>query len=145
MSSLVCVTSGALSIWVLTCASLAAADWLSRSVFRFLSQIYQEDMMRSLLQNSLHVFRAISGTSTDLGWCLSHWPPSISATCPHCSLEDVNSKASGQLSVSFSARLRFARTAHWQRCPVAVSSISAGDRHSTWISVFLRMYRISAN
>ncbi|XP_017295224.1 dedicator of cytokinesis protein 11 isoform X2 [Kryptolebias marmoratus] len=28
--------------------------------------IYQEDMMRSLLQNSLHVFRAISGTSTDL-------------------------------------------------------------------------------
>uniref|UniRef100_A0A7N6BQ88 Dedicator of cytokinesis 11 n=1 Tax=Anabas testudineus TaxID=64144 RepID=A0A7N6BQ88_ANATE len=29
-------------------------------------QIYQEDMMRSLLQNSLHVFRAISGTSTDL-------------------------------------------------------------------------------
>uniref|UniRef100_A0A671XXX5 Dedicator of cytokinesis 11 n=1 Tax=Sparus aurata TaxID=8175 RepID=A0A671XXX5_SPAAU len=30
-------------------------------------QIYQEDMMRSLLQNSLHVFRAISGTSTDLG------------------------------------------------------------------------------
>lgn len=101
MSSLVCVTSGALSIWVLTCASLAAADWLSRSVFRFLSQIYQEDMMRSLLQNSLHVFRAISGTSTDLGWCLSHWPPSISATCPHCSLEDVNSKASGQLCVFF--------------------------------------------
>lgn len=31
-------------------------------------QIYQEDMMRSLLQNSLHVFRAISGTATDLGW-----------------------------------------------------------------------------
>ncbi|XP_041739997.1 dedicator of cytokinesis protein 11 isoform X1 [Coregonus clupeaformis] len=30
-------------------------------------QIFQEDMMRSLLQNSLHVFRAISGTSTDLG------------------------------------------------------------------------------
>uniref|UniRef100_A0A3B4V581 Dedicator of cytokinesis 11 n=1 Tax=Seriola dumerili TaxID=41447 RepID=A0A3B4V581_SERDU len=30
-------------------------------------QIYQEDMMRSLLQNSLHVFRAISGMSTDLG------------------------------------------------------------------------------
>uniref|UniRef100_A0A669CUV7 Dedicator of cytokinesis 11 n=1 Tax=Oreochromis niloticus TaxID=8128 RepID=A0A669CUV7_ORENI len=30
-------------------------------------QIYPEDMMRSLLQNSLHVFRAISGTSTDLG------------------------------------------------------------------------------
>ncbi|XP_056882297.1 dedicator of cytokinesis protein 11 isoform X2 [Takifugu flavidus] len=30
-------------------------------------QIYQEDMMRSLLQNSLHVFRAISGTSTELG------------------------------------------------------------------------------
>ncbi|XP_041841346.1 dedicator of cytokinesis protein 11 isoform X2 [Melanotaenia boesemani] len=30
-------------------------------------QIYQEGMMRSLLQNSLHVFRAISGTSTDLG------------------------------------------------------------------------------
>ncbi|XP_046904810.1 LOW QUALITY PROTEIN: dedicator of cytokinesis protein 11 [Hypomesus transpacificus] len=30
-------------------------------------QIYQEDMMRSLLQNSMHVFRAISGTSTDLG------------------------------------------------------------------------------
>uniref|UniRef100_A0A671P1C6 Dedicator of cytokinesis protein 11-like n=1 Tax=Sinocyclocheilus anshuiensis TaxID=1608454 RepID=A0A671P1C6_9TELE len=29
-------------------------------------QIFQEDMMRSLLQNSLHVFRAISGTSTDL-------------------------------------------------------------------------------
>ncbi|XP_043953898.1 dedicator of cytokinesis protein 11 isoform X2 [Gambusia affinis] len=29
-------------------------------------QIYQEDMMRSLLQNSLHVFRAISGTSTDM-------------------------------------------------------------------------------
>ncbi|XP_047241693.1 dedicator of cytokinesis protein 11 isoform X2 [Girardinichthys multiradiatus] len=29
-------------------------------------QIYQEDMMRSLLHNSLHVFRAISGTSTDL-------------------------------------------------------------------------------
>ncbi|CAF93419.1 unnamed protein product [Tetraodon nigroviridis] len=29
-------------------------------------QIYQEDMMRSLLQNSLHVFRAISGTATDL-------------------------------------------------------------------------------
>ncbi|XP_023821592.1 dedicator of cytokinesis protein 11 isoform X2 [Oryzias latipes] len=28
-------------------------------------QIFQEDMMRSLLQNSLHVFRAISGTSTD--------------------------------------------------------------------------------
>uniref|UniRef100_H3CHR0 Dedicator of cytokinesis 11 n=1 Tax=Tetraodon nigroviridis TaxID=99883 RepID=H3CHR0_TETNG len=28
-------------------------------------QIYQEDMMRSLLQNSLHVFRAISGTATD--------------------------------------------------------------------------------
>ncbi|XP_053717211.1 dedicator of cytokinesis protein 11 isoform X4 [Synchiropus splendidus] len=30
-------------------------------------QIYQEDMMRSLLHNSLHVFRAISGTCTDLG------------------------------------------------------------------------------
>ncbi|XP_035004387.1 dedicator of cytokinesis protein 11 isoform X1 [Hippoglossus stenolepis] len=30
-------------------------------------QIYQEDMMRSLLQNSCHVFCAISGTSTDLG------------------------------------------------------------------------------
>ncbi|KAM6909379.1 dedicator of cytokinesis protein 11 isoform 2-T2 [Xenentodon cancila] len=30
-------------------------------------QIYQEGMMRSLIQNSLHVFRAISGTSTDLG------------------------------------------------------------------------------
>uniref|UniRef100_A0A7N8XTE7 Dedicator of cytokinesis 11 n=1 Tax=Mastacembelus armatus TaxID=205130 RepID=A0A7N8XTE7_9TELE len=30
-------------------------------------QIYQEDMMRSLLQNSLHVFRAISGMSTNLG------------------------------------------------------------------------------
>ncbi|KAM3857704.1 dedicator of cytokinesis protein 11 [Diretmus argenteus] len=30
-------------------------------------QIYQEDMMRSLLQNSLHVFSAISGTSTNLG------------------------------------------------------------------------------
>uniref|UniRef100_A0AAQ4S259 Dedicator of cytokinesis 11 n=1 Tax=Gasterosteus aculeatus aculeatus TaxID=481459 RepID=A0AAQ4S259_GASAC len=30
-------------------------------------QIYQEDMMRSLLQNSLHVFRAISGTTTNLG------------------------------------------------------------------------------
>ncbi|CAN9509721.1 unnamed protein product [Ophioblennius macclurei] len=30
-------------------------------------QIYQEDLMRSLLQNSLHVFRAISGTSADLG------------------------------------------------------------------------------
>ncbi|XP_028984010.2 dedicator of cytokinesis protein 11 isoform X2 [Betta splendens] len=29
-------------------------------------QIYQEEMMRSLLQNSLHVFSAISGTSTDL-------------------------------------------------------------------------------
>ncbi|KAJ8405362.1 hypothetical protein AAFF_G00318350 [Aldrovandia affinis] len=29
-------------------------------------QIFQEDMMRSLLQNSLHVFRAISGTSTNL-------------------------------------------------------------------------------
>ncbi|KAJ8008347.1 hypothetical protein DPEC_G00103890 [Dallia pectoralis] len=29
-------------------------------------QIFQEDMMRSLLQNSLHVFRAISGTSTEL-------------------------------------------------------------------------------
>ncbi len=29
-------------------------------------QIFEEDMMRSLLQNSLHVFRAISGTSTDL-------------------------------------------------------------------------------
>ncbi|XP_034021009.1 dedicator of cytokinesis protein 11 isoform X2 [Thalassophryne amazonica] len=29
-------------------------------------QIYQEDLMRSLLQNSLHVFSAISGTSTDL-------------------------------------------------------------------------------
>uniref|UniRef100_A0A3Q2CL51 Dedicator of cytokinesis 11 n=1 Tax=Cyprinodon variegatus TaxID=28743 RepID=A0A3Q2CL51_CYPVA len=29
-------------------------------------QIYQEDMMRSLLQNSLHVFHAISGMSTDL-------------------------------------------------------------------------------
>uniref|UniRef100_A0A8C9ZTI8 Dedicator of cytokinesis 11 n=1 Tax=Sander lucioperca TaxID=283035 RepID=A0A8C9ZTI8_SANLU len=33
-------------------------------------QIYQEDMMRSLLQNSLHVFRAISGTSTNVDcWC----------------------------------------------------------------------------
>ncbi|XP_061148285.1 dedicator of cytokinesis protein 11 isoform X5 [Syngnathus typhle] len=30
-------------------------------------QIYQEGMMRSLLQNSLNVFRAISGTSADLG------------------------------------------------------------------------------
>ncbi|XP_055756859.1 dedicator of cytokinesis protein 11-like isoform X4 [Salvelinus fontinalis] len=30
-------------------------------------QIVQEDMMQSLLQNSLHVFRAISGTTTDLG------------------------------------------------------------------------------
>ncbi|XP_061566530.1 dedicator of cytokinesis protein 11 [Cololabis saira] len=30
-------------------------------------QIYQEGMMRSLIQNSLHVFRAISGTSSDLG------------------------------------------------------------------------------
>lgn len=30
-------------------------------------QIYQEDMMRSLLQNSIHVFRAISGTAADLG------------------------------------------------------------------------------
>ncbi|XP_075999831.1 dedicator of cytokinesis protein 11 isoform X2 [Genypterus blacodes] len=30
-------------------------------------QIYQEDMMRSLLQNSLHVFRAISATTADLG------------------------------------------------------------------------------
>lgn len=30
-------------------------------------QIYQEDMMRSLLQNSLHVFRAISGTGNNLG------------------------------------------------------------------------------
>ncbi|XP_029941192.1 dedicator of cytokinesis protein 11 isoform X2 [Salarias fasciatus] len=30
-------------------------------------QIYPEDLMRSLLQNSLHVFRAISGTSTELG------------------------------------------------------------------------------
>ncbi|XP_072315013.1 dedicator of cytokinesis protein 11 isoform X2 [Eucyclogobius newberryi] len=30
-------------------------------------QIYQEDMLRSLLHNSLHVFRVISGTSTDLG------------------------------------------------------------------------------
>ncbi|KAM8898431.1 dedicator of cytokinesis protein 11 isoform 2-T2 [Spinachia spinachia] len=30
-------------------------------------QIYQEDIMRSLLQNSLHVFRAISGTTTNLG------------------------------------------------------------------------------
>lgn len=30
-------------------------------------QIYQEDMMRSLIQNSLHVFRAISGTSSNLG------------------------------------------------------------------------------
>ncbi|KAK7910137.1 hypothetical protein WMY93_014821 [Mugilogobius chulae] len=29
-------------------------------------QIYQEDMLRSLLHNSLHVFRVISGTSTDL-------------------------------------------------------------------------------
>uniref|UniRef100_A0A8C2DZ53 Dedicator of cytokinesis 11 n=1 Tax=Cyprinus carpio TaxID=7962 RepID=A0A8C2DZ53_CYPCA len=29
-------------------------------------QIFQEDMMPSLLQNSVHVFRAISGTSTDL-------------------------------------------------------------------------------
>ncbi|XP_069015259.1 dedicator of cytokinesis protein 11 isoform X1 [Embiotoca jacksoni] len=29
-------------------------------------QIYQEDMMRSLLQNSVHVFRAISGMSTEL-------------------------------------------------------------------------------
>lgn len=32
-------------------------------------------MMRSLLQNSLHVFRAISGTSTNLGWTLSRGPP----------------------------------------------------------------------
>ncbi|XP_066571023.1 dedicator of cytokinesis protein 11 isoform X2 [Amia ocellicauda] len=31
-------------------------------------QIFQEDMMRSLLQNSMHVFRAISGTSADLGY-----------------------------------------------------------------------------
>ncbi|XP_051505801.1 dedicator of cytokinesis protein 11-like isoform X2 [Myxocyprinus asiaticus] len=30
-------------------------------------QIYQEDMMHSLLQNSLHVFSAISGTSSNLG------------------------------------------------------------------------------
>ncbi|KAM6949309.1 dedicator of cytokinesis protein 11 [Aplochiton taeniatus] len=30
-------------------------------------QIYQEDMNRSLLQNPVHVFRAISGTSTGLG------------------------------------------------------------------------------
>ncbi|XP_056298511.1 dedicator of cytokinesis protein 11 isoform X2 [Pseudoliparis swirei] len=30
-------------------------------------QIYREDMMRSLLHNSLHVFRAISGTSSNLG------------------------------------------------------------------------------
>ncbi|KAM9401363.1 dedicator of cytokinesis protein 11-like isoform 4-T4 [Salvelinus alpinus] len=30
-------------------------------------QIVQEDMMQSLLQNSLHVFRAISATTTDLG------------------------------------------------------------------------------
>ncbi|XP_035263368.1 dedicator of cytokinesis protein 11 isoform X2 [Anguilla anguilla] len=29
-------------------------------------QIFQEDMMRSLLQNSMHVFRVISGTSPDL-------------------------------------------------------------------------------
>nr|XP_055053130.1 dedicator of cytokinesis protein 11 isoform X2 [Misgurnus anguillicaudatus] len=29
-------------------------------------QIFQEDMMRSLLQNSVHVFRAISGTSTEM-------------------------------------------------------------------------------
>ncbi|KAJ8337721.1 hypothetical protein SKAU_G00366870 [Synaphobranchus kaupii] len=29
-------------------------------------QIFQEEMMRSLLQNSLHVFRAISGTTPDL-------------------------------------------------------------------------------
>lgn len=29
-------------------------------------QIFQEDLMCSLLQNSVHVFRAISGTSTDL-------------------------------------------------------------------------------
>ncbi|XP_029113223.1 dedicator of cytokinesis protein 11 isoform X1 [Scleropages formosus] len=33
----------------------------------FREQIFQEDMMGSLLQNSLHVFRAISGTTTDLG------------------------------------------------------------------------------
>ncbi|KAK6480503.1 dedicator of cytokinesis protein 11 isoform X1 [Huso huso] len=31
-------------------------------------QIFQEDMMRSLLQNSLHVFRAISGTSSDMSF-----------------------------------------------------------------------------
>uniref|UniRef100_A0AAV2KQV2 Dedicator of cytokinesis protein 11 n=1 Tax=Knipowitschia caucasica TaxID=637954 RepID=A0AAV2KQV2_KNICA len=30
-------------------------------------QIYQEDMLRSLLHNSLHVFRVISGTSAELG------------------------------------------------------------------------------
>lgn len=30
-------------------------------------QIYQEDMLRSLLHNSLHVFRVISGTSSDMG------------------------------------------------------------------------------
>uniref|UniRef100_A0AAY4EMA9 Dedicator of cytokinesis 11 n=1 Tax=Denticeps clupeoides TaxID=299321 RepID=A0AAY4EMA9_9TELE len=30
-------------------------------------QIFQEDMTRSLLQNSIHVFRAISGTSSELG------------------------------------------------------------------------------
>lgn len=45
------------------------------SVFLLQPQIYQEDMMRSLLQNSLHVFSAISGTSTDLGW-----PPSTTPT-----------------------------------------------------------------
>lgn len=49
-------------------------DWHSFSLLW--PQIYQEDMMRSLLQNSLHVFRAISGMSTDLGWPLSHGPPS---------------------------------------------------------------------
>ncbi|XP_029609786.1 dedicator of cytokinesis protein 11 [Salmo trutta] len=30
-------------------------------------QIFQEDRMQTLVQNSLHVFRAISGTTTDLG------------------------------------------------------------------------------
>lgn len=52
-------------------------------------QIYQEDMMRSLLQNSLHVFRAISGTSTDLGWPLPGWHPS-SCISSHFSLKDLN-------------------------------------------------------
>ncbi|XP_069049551.1 dedicator of cytokinesis protein 11 isoform X4 [Lepisosteus oculatus] len=42
-------------------------------------QIFQEDMMHSLLQNSMHVFRAISGTSSDLGYgspCHS-FPPTM--------------------------------------------------------------------